>query len=228
MNAKHRTAALLREMPLWQEVEYAKLESIAEFAETAELAAGEKVNLTGTFAQTLIIVEKGIMKFGKFTQGGELTLDILPAGAWLNELMLFRGVSKNHFIKAVTSVRAAKISKPVLEGFLDTHPGLYWQLLCNITAMFDHTAPEILKDQQPLETRLARYLLGFVEYRGMISPSGIMIDYPLKVQDMQKDIGAKEGEMIQCLRSFVAREVLDLSERVVITNLELLTKLAQR
>jgi hypothetical protein len=39
-------------------------------------------------------------------------------------------------------------------------------------------------------------------------------------------VGAREGEMVAALRSLVAKDVLDLSEKLVVTNLDHLKALA--
>ena len=79
---------------------------------------------------------------------------------------------------------------------------------------------------QTLDVRLARYLVGLAQYRGIISPGGVIIDYPLQVADIQMATGAREGDMVQALRALVARDILDLTERVVITSLDQLEALA--
>ena len=80
--------------------------------------------------------------------------------------------------------------------------------------------------RQPLEIRLARYLVGLSQLQGVISPKGLVIDFPLQFSDIQWAVGAREGEMVAALRSLVAKDVLDLSEKLVVTNLEQLKALA--
>ena len=113
-----------------------------------------------------------------------------------------------------------------LAEYLESRPRVGWQILQNVASLASARRPISKLCRQTLDVRLARYLVGLAQYRGIISPGGVIIDYPLQVADIQMATGAREGDMVQALRSLVARDILDLTERVVITSLDQLEALA--
>ena len=153
-------------------------------------------------------------------------MGIFGADCWLDELALFAPIFGQHSLEALTSIQIAKLEKSVLEDYLQSRPRLAWQLLENVARLASQRNPITLLHNQSLQVRLARYLIGLAQHRGIISPGGLIIDYPLQVADIQAAIGAREGEMVQALRSLVAQDVLDLTERLVITSLDQLKALA--
>ena len=218
--------ALLRRLPLLRNLTEDELMDVLGLLEYITLSRGGSCSLEGEAGEALFLVEEGTVKLVEHGRNGELTLAIFAADDWLDEYALFTPIFKSHYLEALTSARLARLEKPVLEEFLQSRPGLSWRLLENMAMLTCSGIPVAKRHMQSLEVRLARYLLGLAESRGIISPGGLVIDYPLQVVDIQVAVGAREGDMVQALRSLVAQDVLDLSERLVITNLEQLKSLA--
>ena len=226
MEDNTRTLALLRRLPLWQDLTEDELVEITRLVRYVTLSRGERISLEGEAGEALFIVAEGLVKLLEQSRGGEITLGIFGADCWLDELALFAPIFGQHSLEALTSIQIAKLEKSVLEDYLQSRPRLAWQLLENVARLASQRNPITLLYNQSLQVRLARYLIGLAQHRGIISPGGLIIDYPLQVADIQAAIGAREGEMVQALRSLVAQDVLDLTERLVITSLDQLKALA--
>ena len=221
-----RVLAMLRGFRLWQNVPEAQLKEIMGLMRYLELSIGESLELQGKAGEALLIVEEGLVKLVEERKGWETTLDIFGDATCLEELALFAPVFESHRLVALYSSRLLRLDKPLFAEYLKSHPEVGWQILVNVANLASQRNPVSELYRQPLEIRLARYLVGLARHRGIISPSGIVIDYPLQVADIQAAIGAREGEMVAALRSLVARNTLDLSQELVVTNLDQLKALA--
>ena len=221
-----RVFVMLSGFPLWQNVAEEQLREIMGLMRYLELSIGESLELEGEAGEALLIVEEGLVKLVEEKKGWKTTLDIFSDATCLEELALFAPVFESHRLVALYPSRLLKLDKPSFAEYLQSHPEVGWQILVNVASLASQRSPVSELYRQPLEIRLARYLVGLARHRGIISPSGIVIDYPLQVADIQAAIGAREGEMVAALRSLVARNTLDLSQELVVTNLDQLKALA--
>ncbi|NLA58321.1 MAG: Crp/Fnr family transcriptional regulator [Firmicutes bacterium] len=218
---------MMRGLPLWQNVPDQELEEILELMHCLELSMGERLKLEGETGEALYIVAEGIVKLIEEKKGWETALDIFTDGRCIEELALFTSVFDSHAIVAVYPSKLLKLERSVFSQYIKSRPDIAWVVLENTAAIASRRSPVSQFYRQPLEIRLARYLLGLARLQGVISPGGLVIDYPLQFSDIQRAVGAREGEMVAALRSLVAKDVLDLSERLVVTNLEHLKVLAE-
>lgn len=218
--------AVLRGLALWQQVPDEELLEIIGLMRYLELSTGDKLDLRGEAGEGLLIVDEGLVKLVEESKGWETTLDIFADGSCLEELALFGPAFTSHWLMALYPSRLLKLDKLAFAQYIKSRPETLWQILENTAALASQRNPVSELYRQPLQVRLARYLLGLALHRGIISAGGLVIDYPLQVADIQAAIGAREGEMIAALRSLVAQDVLDLSERLVVTNLDQLKALA--
>ncbi len=226
MELNIRMLALLSRLPLFRGFAEDELMDILGLLEYTTLSRGGSISLEGQAGEALFLVEEGTLKLVEQGRSGDVTVAVFGSDSWLDEYALFAPVFERHYLEALTPTRVARLEKPVLKEFLESQPKLSWRLLENMAILASSGTPVGKRHQQPLQVRLARYLLGLAEHRGVISTGGLVIDYPLQVADIQAAIGSREGEMVQALRSLVAQDVLDLSERLVITNLDQLKHLA--
>lgn len=217
---------MLRYLPLWQDIPEEELAEILGLMQYMELSTGERLELQGEGELALLIVDEGLVKLVEEKKGWENTLDIFSDGSCLEELALFTPVFESHWLVALYPSRLLRLENPLFAEYLESHPEVGWQILKNVASLASQRNPVSELYRQTLEVRLARYLVGLARHRGVISASGLVIDYPLQVPDIQAAIGAREGEMVAALRSLVAQDVLDLSERLVITSLDQLKALA--
>lgn len=215
-----RVLAMLRGFPLWRGVPDEQLLEIMGLMRYLELPTGEKLELREDAGEALFIIDEGLVKLVEERKGWETTLDIFADGSCLEELALFCPVFESQYLVALYPSRLLKLDQASFEEYCKAHPEMAWQILQNVASIASQRAPVSELYRQPLDVRLARYLVGLARHRGVISPKGLVIDYPLQASDLQGAIGAREGETVAALRTLVAREVLDLSERLVVTNLE--------
>ena len=217
---------MMRGLALWHNVPDGELGEILDLMDQLELSMGERLDLQGEAGAALYIVAEGIIKLVEEKKGWETTLDIRTDGRCLEELALFASVWDGHFAAAVYPARLLKLERAVFAQYLQSRPDIAWLIMENLAAIAARRNPVSELYRQPLETRLARYLFGLSRLLGVISPGGLIIDFPLQVSDIQRAIGAREGDLVAALRSLVAKDVLDLSEKLVVTNLEHLRSLA--
>ena len=217
---------MMRGLPLWQNVPDRELGEIVELMHHLELAVGERLKLEGEAGEALYIVAEGIVKLIEEKKGWETALDVFTDGRCIEELALFTSVFDGHSIVTVYPSRLLKLERAAFAQYLKSRPDIAWVILENTAAIASRRNPVSQLYRQPLEIRLARFLLGLSRLQGVISPGGLVIDYPLQLNDIQWAVGAREGEMVAALRSLVAKDVLDLSEKLVVTNLDHLKALA--
>jgi CRP-like cAMP-binding protein len=211
---------MLKGFPLWRDVPDESLQEIMGLMHHLELSNGEKLELRGEVGEALFIVDEGLVKLVEERKGWETTLDIFADGSCLEELALFCPAFESHYLVALYPSRLLKLDQASFEEYSKAHPEMAWQTLQNVASIASQRNPVSELYRQPLDVRLARYLVGLARHRGVISPIGLVIDYPLQASDLQVAIGAREGETVAALRTLVAKEVLDLSEQLVVTNLE--------
>ncbi len=217
---------MMRGIPLWRNVPEEDLQEILKLMQHLELAMGERLRLEGEAGEALYTVAEGIVKLVEERKGWETALDIFTGGRCIEELSLFTSVFQGHSIVAVYPTKLLRLERAVFAQYLKSRPDTAWVVLENTAAIAARRNPVSQSFRQPLEIRLARYLVGLSQLQGVISPKGLVIDFPLQFSDIQWAVGAREGEMVAALRSLVAKDVLDLSEKLVVTNLEQLKALA--
>ncbi|NLJ87062.1 MAG: Crp/Fnr family transcriptional regulator [Firmicutes bacterium] len=226
MDESLRAMVMLKRLPLWQGLAEEELLEVAQLMEWVQLSSGERIDLQGETGEALFMVAEGMVKLSEQSRAGEVTLGIFGEGSWLDELALFTQVYGLHRLEVLIPTDILRLDKMRLAEYLESRPRVGWQILQNVASLASARRPISKLCRQTLDVRLARYLVGLAQYRGIISPGGVIIDYPLQVADIQMATGAREGDMVQALRSLVARDILDLTERVVITSLDQLEALA--
>lgn len=226
MDESLRAMVMLKRLPLWQGLAEEELLEVAQLMEWVQLSSGERIDLQGETGEALFMVAEGMVKLSEQSRAGEVTLGIFGEGSWLDELALFTQVYGLHRLEVLIPTDILRLDKMRLAEYLESRPRAGWQILQNVASLASARRPISKLCRQTLDVRLARYLVGLAQYRGIISPGGVIIDYPLQVADIQMATGAREGDMVQALRALVARDILDLTERVVITSLDQLEALA--
>ena len=127
------TAALLRNVPLFSDLEEQDLESLADEFNERSFGAGQKVALEG---------EGGLMFF--VVESGELSVEVhgeavssLGPGSSFGEIALIDRRPRTATITAVSDVRAYGLPVFVFRPFVEARPQVAWKML---EAMADRLA----------------------------------------------------------------------------------------
>lgn len=219
--------ALLQRVSFLARLSLPQLQELSQVARSVPLRERQSLALQGTAGEALYMVVDGLVKLVHVSPGGgEVVWGVFDPGSYVGELALFTDVFDSHRLVALLDSRLIKLERQALRCHLQSRGEVAFSIVQGLADELQRKGTVLVEYSQPLPMRLARYLTALAHYHGVITTRGLVIDLPLQVSDLQEAVGAREGELVAVLRSFVAREILDLSRSLLITNLDQLRRLA--
>ena len=173
---------------------------------------GEFVIHPGEAPPGVFYIESGLVKAYDITKYGEENLLILRKdGEVLALTWAITGEDRHIIYQALAPTITRQISRDVFREYMHTHPDAALSLVDLVTDMYRLHSKRILNlEYRSVRERLISFLLSTAERFGKKSVDDILIDVPLKHQDIASSINAS--------RETTGRAITQLQQKGLITN----------
>jgi len=115
--------------------------------------AGTKLFQEGDASQDLYIIQQGVVKIYKTTDGKEIPLGIVRTGQFVGEMSFLDGQPRSATAEAATFVKALKITKEDMDKVLKTLPAWMMTLISSIAARV-RQVDEIIKRNKIVDSEV--------------------------------------------------------------------------
>lgn len=173
---------------------------------------GEFIVKPGTSPSGVFYIASGLIKAYDITKyGDENLLIIRKPGEIIGLTRAITGRDRRIMYAALTTVIAFYIDHETFQNYLVSHPKAALPLVDMLVDMYRLHSERILNlEYRTVRERLASFLLGLVERFGQTTPDGILLDVPLRHQDIASSISAT--------RETTSRELTVLERQGLLTR----------
>lgn len=220
---------VLRQAPLFSELDDEAAEALRSSMSTVKLRRGEELFREGDTGDKLYICIDGKVKLGRTSvDGRENLLAILGPGQMFGELSLFDPGPRSATVTAVTDTTFLSLSHDDLLQWLEGRPavarGLLSQLAARLRKANDVVADLVFSD---VPGRVAKALLDLASRFGRTADDGVHVHHDLTQEELAQLVGASRETVNKALADFAARGWVRLEPRsVVILDMERMSKRA--
>lgn len=160
----------------------------------------------------VLYIESGLVKAYDITKYGEENLLIIrKEGEVLALTWAITGQDRHIIYQALAPTIVWSISKDSFINFIQDNPSAALPLVDLITDMYRLHSQRILNlEYRSVRERLISFLLNTAERFGTQTPAGLLIDVPLKHQDIASSINAT--------RETTSRAITQLEQKGLVTN----------
>jgi CRP-like cAMP-binding protein len=203
---------------IFQGVEPAAAEALAQTLESVEFPRGHVIFAEGEPGDRLYIITSGKVKIGrKSADGRENLLSIMGPSDMFGELSIFDPGPRTSTVTAVTDVRAMGMGRPELREWITKRPEIAEQLLRVIARRLRRTnnmlADLIFTD---VPGRVARALLQFAQRFGSQEAGLLRVTHDLTQEEIAQFVGASRETVNKALADFAQRGWLRLEGKSVL------------
>lgn len=179
---------------------------------------GEFVIRPGESAPGVFYIEEGLVKSYDITKYGEENLLIIrKKGEFLGLTWAITNTERPIIYSALAKTTVWLVSRDDFIKFVHSHPGAALPVLHMVTDMYRLHSERILTlEYRTVRERLVSFLLTNAQRFGRKTPEGILLDVPLKHQDIASSISATRETTSRAL-SELERKGLLRSESSYIT-----------
>ena len=203
---------------IFQGVEPAAAEALAQSLESVEFPRGHVIFAEGEPGDRLYIIQSGKVKIGrKSPDGRENLLAIMGPADMFGELSIFDPGPRTSTATTVTEVRAVSMDRPALRQWIATRPEIAEQLLRVLARRLRRTntmlADLIFTD---VPGRVARALLQFAQRFGSQEAGLLRVTHDLTQEEIAQYVGASRETVNKALADFAHRGWLRLEGKSVL------------
>ncbi len=203
---------------IFQGVEPAAAEALAQTLESVEFPRGHVIFAEGEPGDRLYIITSGKVKIGrKAADGRENLLSIMGPSDMFGELSMFDPGPRTSTVTAVTDVRALGMGRPELRDWINKRPEIAEQLLRVIARRLRRTN-NMLSDLifTDVPGRVARALLQFAQRFGSQEAGLLRVTHDLTQEEIAQFVGASRETVNKALADFAQRGWLRLEGKSVL------------
>ncbi len=203
---------------IFQGVEPAAAEALAQTLETVEFPRGHVIFAEGEPGDRLYIIQSGKVKLGrKSPDGRENLLGIFGPADMFGELSIFDPGPRTSTATTVTEVVARSMDRPALRQWIGTRPEIAEQLLRVVARRLRRTngmlADLIFTD---VPGRVAKALLQFAQRFGSQEAGLLRVMHDLTQEEIAQYVGASRETVNKALADFAHRGWLRLEGKSVL------------
>lgn len=193
---------LLRQIPLFSELNDAALFQLAERCVPKSVAAGSVLFTTGEDCRGLYMIESGRVRIYRTNpEGREQVIHIEGPGRTVAELPLFDGGPYPASAETIEESRLVFLPRDAFEHLYRTHPDIAQAIIRAIGRRLRHliqlTETLAFRD---VAARLALLLVGYAERTGTVTPAGIEIELDRTQEELAIEIGAARESVSRAMK----------------------------
>jgi serine phosphatase RsbU (regulator of sigma subunit) len=148
--------ALLRPLPLFQDVSPTDLERLASRVSERPLAAGEVLFLQNEEAHESFLILSGELEVITYLNGVELRLEVRQAGELIGEMALIDNSPRSATVRAVSESRVAVLDEDAFYTLLLSHSTLAVEMLRRGTSSLRNTSQRMISGLEAKNTELLK------------------------------------------------------------------------
>ena len=212
-------AAVLRQAPLFSQLDDDAAEALASSMTESRLRRGQVLFHEGDSGDRLYVVLDGKVKICRAAADGrENVVAILGPGDLLGELAIFDAQPRGATATAVVDSALATLAEADFHGWLAEHPHVSYGLLRALAVRLRQTneqmADLVFAD---VPGRIAKTLLGLAERFGEDAGDGtIRVAHDLTQEELAQLVGASRETVNKALAEFAARGWLRVDGKAVV------------
>jgi CRP-like cAMP-binding protein len=203
---------------IFQGVEPAAAEALAQSLEPVEFPRGHVIFAEGEPGDRLYIIQSGKVKLGrKSPDGRENLLAIMGPADMFGELSIFDPGPRTSTATTVTEVRALAMDRTALREWIGKRPEIAEQLLRVLARRLRRTnnmLAELIFTDVP--GRVARALLQFAQRFGSQEAGLLRVTHDLTQEEIAQFVGASRETVNKALADFAHRGWLRLEGKSVL------------
>src|SRR5699024_4737747 len=215
---RHEVDETLARAGIFQGVEPAAAEALAQTLENVEFPRGHVIFNEGEPGDRLYILKAGKVKLGrKSVDGRENLLQIMGPSDMFGELSIFDPGPRTSTATTVTEVSAVTMDRPALRQWISTRPEIAEQLLRVVARRLRRTnnmVAELIFTDVP--GRVARALLQLAHCFGSQEAGLLRVTHDLTQEEIAQYVGASRETVNKALADFAQRGWLRLEGKSVL------------
>jgi CRP/FNR family cyclic AMP-dependent transcriptional regulator len=193
---------LLRQIPLFGELNDAALLQLAERCLPKSVAAGSVLFTTGEDCRGLYMIESGRVRIYRTSpEGREQVIHIEGPGHTVAELPLFDGGPYPASAETIEESRLLFLPREAFEHLYRSQPDIAQAIIRAIGRRLRHLVrlPETLAFRD-VAARLALLLVGYAEAMGTVTPVGIELELDRTQEELAIEIGAARESVSRAMK----------------------------
>lgn len=230
MDATGDIEPILRQIPIFSELDASSLARLASHCVPRSVAAGFVLFTTGEACRGLYIIESGRVRIYRISaEGREQVLHIEGPGRPVAELPLFDGGAYPASAVTTEPSRLLFLPRADFEQLYRSNPDVAQAIIRALGKRLRHLVhvTETLAFRD-VAARLAMLLAGYAESAGRATPDGIEVALGRTQEELALEIGAARESVSRALKQLAKRGLIAPTERdsILIPDLERLRTLA--
>jgi signal transduction histidine kinase len=149
MTTDESDRALLRRVPLFEELSEEDLSWIAESGEPVELAAGDQLAGEGDPGDALFVIVSGELQVVKRSRTTDVPIAVLGPGEIVGEMAIFEAQPRMASVRAVSTARVIRIARDEILELLGTRPSATLSMLRTVMGRLRSTEA-MLREREKL------------------------------------------------------------------------------
>lgn len=205
------TSALLRQLPIFAELDDTAIGRLAERCVTRTVATGHVLFTTGEACRGLYIVERGRVRIYRASpEGREQVLHIEGPGRPVAELPLFDGGSYPASAMTIEESRLVFLPRADFEYLYRTHPDIAHAIIRALGARLRHLVQvtETLAFRD-VAARLAMLLADYAERSGKETPRGVELTLRRTQEELSLEIGTARESVSRALKQLRSKGLIE-------------------
>lgn len=230
MDAPGAIEPILRQIPIFSELDAGSLARLASHCVPRSVPAGFVLFTTGEACRGLYIIESGRVRIYRIsTEGREQVLHIEGAGRPVAELPLFDGGAYPASAVTMEPSRLLFLPRADFEQLYRSNPDVAQAIIRALGKRLRHLVhvTETLAFRD-VAARLAMLLAGYAESGGRSTPEGIEVALGRTQEELALEIGAARESVSRALKQLAKRGLIAPTERdsILIPDLDRLRTMA--
>lgn len=227
MTAAESTSTVLRQVPLFAELQPDILDLLVSESPIRRYPRGQVLFNEGDPGESLLVLEAGSVKIGRFAASGqEVVLTTSDAPTVFGELALLDGAPRSATVTARTPIVVRVLSRQVVLGLIEREPSVAMAMLRAMAGMV-RVSNDRLADAISLDVpgRIAKWLLSRAESHGVPDARGIVVPIGRSQGDLAVELGTTRVSVNRTIKSFEAQRIVTLNhahDTIVIHDLSML------
>lgn len=159
----------------------------------------------------LYLISSGRVKVYEITASGkEYLLQVLLAGDFVGEEALFSKEQTYTYGEALSDGRVCFIDRADFMDLLTKHPSISLKLLEEFSKRMRHNAHQIATNAEPVQARLAEYLLNL-----SVAQDSDSFEIPLQLKELSSYLGTTPETLSRKLRALEKQEIIRRQRRTI-------------
>jgi CRP/FNR family transcriptional regulator len=205
------SALLLRQLPIFAELDDVAIARLAERCVARTVAAGHVLFTAGEACRGLYIVERGRVRIYRTSpEGKEQVLHIEGAGRPVAELPLFDGGPYPASAMTIEETRLVFLPRPDFEYLYRTHPDIAQAIIRGLGARLRHLVQvtETLAFRD-VAARLAMWLADHAERSGKQGPRGVEITLRRTQEELSLELGTARESVSRAMKQLREKGLIE-------------------